>query len=146
MLPKASDSELEALGMGDVESSLLVHRGISTVEDMDEFLSPTLSSVHDPFLLPDMALSVNRLMKAVDVRETVGVFGDFDTDGISGTALLTRGLENLGLQVFPYVPHRVEEGHGISSQSLEFFSSKGCLLYTSPSPRDGLLSRMPSSA
>ena len=128
VLPKASDSELEALGMGDVESSLLVHRGISTVEDMDEFLSPTLSSVHDPFLLPDMALSVNRLMKAVDVRETVGVFGDFDTDGISGTALLTRGLENLGLQVFPYVPHRVEEGHGISSQSLDFFSSKGVTL------------------
>ena len=128
MLPKASDSELEALGMGDVESSLLVHRGITTVEDMDEFLSPTFSSVHDPFLLPDMALSVNRLMKAVDVGETVGVFGDFDTDGISGTALLTRGLENLGLEVFPYVPHRVEEGHGISGQSLEFFSSKGVTL------------------
>ena len=62
VLPKANDSEIEALGVGDVESSLLVHRGISTVEDMDEFLSPTLSSVHDPFLLPDMTLSVNRLI------------------------------------------------------------------------------------
>ena len=128
MLPKAYDSEVEALGVGDVESSLLVHRGISTVDDMDEFLSPTLSSVHDPFLLPDMTLSVNRLMQAVDMGETVGVFGDFDTDGISGTALLTRGLENLGLEVFPYVPHRVDEGHGISVQSLEFFSSKGVTL------------------
>ncbi len=128
VLPKATDSEIAELGLGGVESTLLVHRGIYTEDDLDEFLSPTLSSVHDPFLLPDMSNSVDRLIQAVDSNETVGVFGDFDTDGISGTALLTRGLENLGLKVFPYVPHRVDEGHGISPQSLEFFSSQGVTL------------------
>ena len=114
MLPEASDSETVALGMGRVESALLVHRGIATEEEMDEFLSPTLSSLHDPFLLPDMHVCIDRLEEAVDSKEVVGVFGDFDTDGISGTALLTRGLEKMGLEVLPYVPHRVEEGHGIS--------------------------------
>ena len=128
LLPEASDSETVALGMGRVESALLVHRGIATEEEMDEFLSPTLSSLHDPFLLPDMHVCIDRLEEAVDSKEVVGVFGDFDTDGISGTALLTRGLEKMGLEVLPYVPHRVEEGHGISMQALEFFASKSVTL------------------
>lgn len=128
VLPQATDSEIATLGLGEVESTLLVHRGIYTEDDLDEFLSPTLSSVHDPFLLPDMSNSVDRLLQSIESKEIIGVFGDFDTDGISGTALLTRGLENLGLEVFPYVPHRVDEGHGISPQSLDFFSSKGVTL------------------
>ena len=128
LLPEASGSETVALGMGRVESALLVHRGIATEEEMDEFLSPTLSSLHDPFLLPDMHVCIDRLEEAVDSKEVVGVFGDFDTDGISGTALLTRGLEKMGLEVLPYVPHRVEEGHGISMQALEFFASKSVTL------------------
>ena len=62
-----------------------------------------------------------RLLFAIKNKENIGIFGDFDTDGLTGTAVLARGLANLGASVHPYIPHRTLEGHGISDESIDFF-------------------------
>ena len=85
-----------------------MHRGITSKEEANHFLSPTLEDLNDPYLLSSMDNCVIRMSAALNDGERIGVFGDFDTDGLTGTAVLTKGLENLGGLVFPYVPHRVK--------------------------------------
>ena len=101
-----------------------MHRGITSKEEANHFLSPTAEDLNDPYLLSSMDNCVIRLSAALNDGERMGVFGDFDTDGLTGTAVLTKGLENLGGIVFPYVPHRVKEGHGISQQAIDFFEQR----------------------
>ena len=101
-----------------------MHRGITSKEEATHFLSPTLEDLNDPYLLSSMNNCVIRVSAALNDGERIGVFGDFDTDGLTGTAVLTKGLENLGGVVFPYVPHRVKEGHGISQQAIDFFEKR----------------------
>ena len=119
---RVSDSVESALSLPNVESTILYNRGIDTPEKLQEFLYPQYQSTNDPFLFEDMEKVVKRLSQAVDNREIIGVFGDFDTDGLSGTAVLTFALQSLGSVVFPYIPHRVDEGHGVSLNSIEFFN------------------------
>ena len=93
------------------------------LQEIPIFLSvlfPQDQSTNDPFLFEDMEKVVKRLSQALDNREIIGIFGDFDTDGLSGTAVLTFALQSLGSIVFPYIPHRVDEGHGVSLNSIEF--------------------------
>ena len=141
------------LGYTPFHAHLLYNRGIRTVEEAELFLNSDERLLNDPALLPDMERAVERLRRALDAREHIGVFGDFDADGITGTALLTTALRDLGAKVTPYIPDRVDEGHGLNNDAVSQLHDSGvsllitvCLLYTSPSPRDGLLSRMPSSA
>ena len=101
-----------------------MHRGITSKKEANHFLSPTAEDLNDPYLLSSMDNCVIRLSAALKDGERMGVFGDFDTDGLTGTAVLTKGLENLGGIVFPYVPHRVKEGHGISQQAIDFFEQR----------------------
>ena len=101
-----------------------MHRGITSKKEANHFLSPTAEDLNDPYLLSSMDNCVIRLSAALNDGERMGVFGDFDTDGLTGTAVLTKGLENLGGIVFPYVPHRVKEGHGISQQAIDFFEQR----------------------
>ena len=125
---RVSDSVESALSLPNVESTILYNRGIDTPEKLQEFLFPQYQSTNDPFLFEDMEKVVKRLSQAVDNREIIGVFGDFDTDGLSGTAVLTFALQSLGSVVFPYIPHRVDEGHGVSLNSIEFFNDRGVSL------------------
>jgi len=124
LLPTATEELCTTLEKGVIESSILMHRGITSKEEANHFLSPTVEDLNDPYLLSSMDNCVIRLSAALDDGERIGVFGDFDTDGLTGTAVLTKGLENLGGIVFPYVPHRVKEGHGISQQAIDFFEQR----------------------
>ncbi len=124
LLPSGTTNGVIDLGLPTVESAVLFHRGISTKKDAESFLNPSSSSLNDPYLLPGMAACVSRLQLALKNNEHIGIFGDFDTDGLTGTVVLSKGLRDLGGIVFPYVPHRVQEGHGISSESIEFFKEK----------------------
>ena len=90
---------------------LLVSRGITTVSALEQFLNPS-HLPHDPLLLPDIDRAVERLRTAIEYGETVGVFGDFDVDGITGTAIMCEGLGSLGARPVPYIPQRTDEGHG----------------------------------
>jgi single-stranded-DNA-specific exonuclease len=97
---------------------VLVGRGLSDAETAERHLNPRLSELGDPFLLPAMAPAVERLWQAIRAREPVVVFGDYDVDGITSTALLVQVLRQLGAQVQPFLPQRVEEGYGLSMDAL----------------------------
>lgn len=93
---------------------VLQARGIQSAEQLQFFLQPPHQLPYDPLRLHSMDRALQRLYRAVEQREKVGIFGDFDVDGITGAAILTEGLARLGVPVVPYLPHRTDEGHGLS--------------------------------
>ena len=113
------------MGLPPLQAQLLFNRGITEPAEVEGYLTPDASLLHDPFLLPDMGEGVARLRRAIDSREVVAVFGDFDTDGVTGTALLTQAFSHLGLKVIPYLPHRVTEGHGLNLDAVRMLADQG---------------------
>lgn len=97
----------------------LALRGQQATEEVEAFLNPRLADLSDPFLFSGMRLAVARIWEAIGKGETVSVFGDYDVDGITATALLTRVLSALGAQVKPFIPSRLDEGYGLSQDALE---------------------------
>jgi single-stranded-DNA-specific exonuclease len=97
----------------------LLNRGLSDPARITSFLEPRLKQMSDPFLLPQMDRAVQRLFQARDRGELVVIFGDYDVDGVTSTALLTECLRRLGWQVEYYLPHRLEEGYGLSREGVE---------------------------
>lgn len=97
----------------------LVNRGLSEPAAMQKFLRPRLKNLADPFLLPDMNCAVDRVFLARERAETLVVFGDYDVDGVTSTALLLEVLGKLGCKVNFYLPHRLEEGYGLSQDAVE---------------------------
>ena len=95
-MPAAPDGFEADLGLPRVPAQLLYNRGVRTSTDAAQFVSTDSSLSHDPALLPDMDRAVARLVEAIGAREVIGVFGDFDTDGVTGTAVLVRALRGLG--------------------------------------------------
>jgi len=104
-------------GMPRPVACTLARRGFRAGDDMEDFLSPRLGRLADPSGLDDMGRAVERVWRAVDAGETIFVHGDYDVDGITGTAFLTRTLRALGAKVVPFVPDRTE-GYGISSAGI----------------------------
>ena len=98
---------------------LLAQRGLSEPEAIDRFLSPRLSDLSDPFLMPDMQLAVDRLLKAVDEKERVVIYGDYDVDGVTSVALMQEVLAKYGLECQGFLPHRMDEGYGVSKSGVE---------------------------
>ena len=101
------------------QAHLLYNRGITSPAQLDAFLTADSSLSHDPFLLPDMGSAVSRLQRALRGGEVVAIFGDFDADGVTGTALLAQALREMGARVIPYLPDRVDEGHGLNTEAIE---------------------------
>jgi single-stranded-DNA-specific exonuclease len=112
----------------NVLMQLFYRRGIKTEEEIYCYLSPKLSHLHDPFLIPDMCIAVNRIIKARDQGELISIFGDFDSDGISATVLLYEELIRIGCKALSYIPNRSEEGHGLNRAAVEFLESQGVSL------------------
>lgn len=99
-------------------AALLVQRGCTTAEQASLFMSPSLSTLHNPFELPDMQKAVDRIWAALKAGERITVFGDYDVDGVCSTALMVRLLRELGGQVSAFIPSRFEEGYGLTAESL----------------------------
>ena len=97
----------------------LLNRGIREPGDIARFLAPRLKQLADPFLLPNMAAAVERLLAALNNSEPVVIFGDYDVDGVTSAALLVEVLRALGWRVECYLPHRMEEGYGLSRDGVE---------------------------
>jgi single-stranded-DNA-specific exonuclease len=119
-LPGDSETNLPPLLV-----QLLRNRGVSRPEDFRAFLSSDASLLGDPLLLPDMPAAVARVYRALLAGETIGIFGDFDADGITATAALAQGLSKLGGTVVPYIPHRQTEGHGLTAGVLKKLHDQG---------------------
>ncbi|HEY5621867.1 MAG TPA: single-stranded-DNA-specific exonuclease RecJ [Pontiella sp.] len=97
----------------------LVLRGFNTPAQAELFMNPRLTDLSDPFLLPDMRKAVDRIWSAIDAGETLAVFGDYDVDGITSAALLSRVLTGLGADVRTFIPSRLDEGYGLSMDAME---------------------------
>lgn len=109
-------------------AQVLLRRGIDTAEKLKVFLSPPQKLPYDPQRLQGMDRAVQRLYKAVKQGEKVGIFGDFDVDGVTGTAILGEGLGELGIPVLPYLPSRADEGHGLSNPAIQYMVDQGVTL------------------
>ena len=99
--------------------SLLRRKGFTCAEEVNAFLRPRLRSLSDPFLLPNMAAAVDRILRAVDNSERVVLFGDYDVDGVTSLALLSQMLRAYGVRPALFLPLRMEEGYGLSRESVE---------------------------
>ena len=105
--------------------ALLAARGLTEPDDVRRFLGDPAAGLHDPSRLPDAAVFEARIATARARGERVLVFGDFDADGITGLAILTLALRRLGVETIPYVPSRLEEGHGLSRAAVETAGAAG---------------------
>ena len=104
-------AELQVL---PVFAELLCRRGYRTVEEAAQFLQPRLKTLSDPFLLPNMNAAVERIFAAIDRRERIVLYGDYDVDGVTSLALLCRVLQAFGNRAECFLPHRIDEGYGLS--------------------------------
>lgn len=125
----ATVAQLSAeLGIDPVLASLLVTRGVHTFEEARSFFRPSLSALHDPFLMKDMDLAVARLEKAVASQEKILVYGDYDVDGTTAVALVYSFIRRLTSSVDFYIPDRYDEGYGVSKKGIDWASDNGFTL------------------
>ncbi len=115
----------DRLDLPSLHARLLYNRGVRTPEEARAFLEVGPHLEHDPGLIPGMAQAVRRLEAAIRAGETIGVYGDFDVDGISGTAVLVLGLQELGGRTIPYLPDREAEGHGLNADAVRELADAG---------------------
>ena len=114
-----------------IVAELLVARGVRTTEDVDRFLHPQLDHLHDPYKMSGMRVAVPRVQLAIQNREPILIYGDYDVDGTTATVLLKTAIEMLGGEVRFHVPHRLKEGYGIRDEILETAATEGVRLVIS---------------
>ena len=113
-------------GAADVLERLFLLRGLVTEEEREEFLSPDYEhDVHDPFLFTAMDAAVARLVAARESGEKIGIYGDYDADGVCGATLLKSALDDLGFESEVYIPHKERDGHGLSDTAVAHFADSG---------------------
>ena len=106
-------------------AGLLLNRGIRDAEEARRFLNPNLSDLHDPYLLEDMEAAVQRLLTALAERQKICIYGDYDADGLTSVAVLSGFLRQLGADCFYHIPHRIEEGYGLSAEGIRAAAGRG---------------------
>ncbi len=121
--PGLQDKIAGELGIAPLVAQVLINRGLGTVQAARSFLRS--DEMHDPFLLAGMEAACERIGQALQGQEIIGVYGDYDVDGLTGTALLTRALRGLGGKVIPRIPHRLEEGYGLCPDALKELAEMG---------------------
>ncbi len=112
-------------------AELLYRKGYQSLEEIQEFFSPDLTKLHDPYLFAQMDKAVLRILKAIDTQEQITIYGDYDVDGTTATALLYLGLKRIGGLVEFYIPHRMIDGYGLSLNSLDQLQATGAKLIIS---------------
>ena len=128
LLPAAPSDLAGELGVPPLQAQLLHNRGVTTPDEVEEFLAPRIEHLHDPFLFADMERAVARIVRALRAGETIAVYGDFDTDGVTATVIVYEALAEMGGTVLPYIPHRVREGHGLNADALAWVAAQGASL------------------
>ena len=108
-----------------IMSELLVKRGVSTLEEAQSFLTPTLAATHDPFLLYDMDKAVSRIQQAIEQGEKILIYGDYDADGITSTTVLKEAIELIGGEVEYYLPDRFVDGYGPNIEVYQYYINQG---------------------
>ncbi len=129
LLPPLPDKHLAATsGFPPLIAQLLYNRGLTEPSQLDSFIAGDERLSANPFLLPDMHQGVARIYQALLSGENIAIYGDFDVDGITATAMLVQGLSTLGGKAIPYIPHRLTEGYGLKTAALENLCRQGISL------------------
>jgi single-stranded-DNA-specific exonuclease len=116
-----SENQLKKLlNIDDLIAKLLILRGIETYDEARVFFKPSLDDLHDPFLMKDMELAVARIVHAINEKEKIMVYGDYDVDGTTAVSLVYSFLQKFYPNITTYIPDRYAEGYGISFQSIDF--------------------------
>ena len=121
----------QEFGLPKILGRILAQRGISNTRQAHSFLYPQLSNLIDPFVFPEMEKAVHRISRALENKERIMIFGDYDVDGISATSLLYLVLSHLGAEASYYLPHRLTEGYGLSQEGMEEAKRRGVSLIIS---------------
>ncbi|MFL2020462.1 MAG: single-stranded-DNA-specific exonuclease RecJ [Weissella hellenica] len=125
---KAVNELSETFGISKLIAKILVNRGYDTVETANAFLRPEISALYDPFLLHDMDKAIERLFQAIDNGESIVVYGDYDVDGMTSTAIMTWALELMGANVTYFVPSRFSDGYGPNLANYQKLAADGMQL------------------
>ena len=115
----------EKYKLNDLLATILVNRGITSKEKIRQFLEPTRQDFYNPYLMKDMEIAVERIVKAIENQEKVIIYGDYDVDGITSTTVLKKFLKDLGLEVSYYIPNRLNEGYGLNNTAIEKIVNEG---------------------
>ncbi len=115
----------KAYNISPVIAIILSNRGIKTEKAINDFLSCSLSVMHDPYLMKDIDKAVERIKKAKECGEKITIYGDYDVDGITSIAILYKHLTSLGMTVDYYVPDRIAEGYGVNQEALDKIKASG---------------------
>ena len=107
---------------------LLINRKIETVNEAKVFMESTLSSLHDPFLITGMESAVDRILKAIENKESIRLFCDYDVDGVTSAAFLTHFFRDIGIAVGYYLPERMKEGYGLNEDAIRTIRKEGASL------------------
>jgi len=108
------------LGISNIVSELLISRGYTTPESAYKFLNPKIDALHDPFLIPNMGLAVNRIERAIKSQEKILIYGDYDVDGTTSVSLLYNIFKKFNLTPEVYIPNRLKEGYGLTKKGVEY--------------------------
>lgn len=125
---KAINELSETFGISKLIAKILVNRGYDTVETANAFLRPEISALYDPFLLHDMNKAIERLFQAIDNGENIVVYGDYDVDGMTSTAIMTWALELMGANVTYFIPSRFSDGYGPNLDNYQKLAADGMQL------------------
>jgi single-stranded-DNA-specific exonuclease len=117
-----------SLGLDPLIAKMLILRDIQTVEAAELFLNGGMEHFHDPFLLDGMRAAVERIAQAIRNQELIRIYGDYDADGVSSTALMVHLLRGLGARFDTYIPHRVREGYGLNRNAIDLAKDQGVSL------------------
>jgi single-stranded-DNA-specific exonuclease len=116
------------LKVSPILAQILLNRGISNPADCAEFLRPNLKLLHDPSIVGGLPQAAERIARAIRDREKIVIYGDYDVDGITATAILWHAIRLLGGEVDFYIPHRLEEGYGLNPEAIGQICDEGAKL------------------
>ncbi len=115
----------EQYNLSNLLATILVNKNITTKKDIELFLNPTRNDFYNPFLMNDMEIATNRIIKAMDNKEKVIIYGDYDVDGITSITVLKSFLCDIGLNADYYIPNRLEEGYGLNKNAIDKIYKQG---------------------
>ena len=118
----------DSLNVSPIISSILLNRNIGTFDEAKRFFRPSWDDIHDPFLMLDMHKAADRVCDALQNKERIFIYGDYDVDGITSVSLLVLFFRSLGVEVAHYIPDRLKEGYGLSEQGMQQAAEWGASL------------------
>ena len=109
-------------------AQILMNKGITEEKEIEIFINPKRNNFYDPFLMPDMEKAINRIINAIQNKEKILIYGDYDVDGITSTTVLKKFLEERGANPEYHIPNRLKEGYGLNKQAIGEIAKRGTQL------------------